>query len=186
MDGNLKNPKIRQYTKPGNDTETIPSGVVMFLHRFKNEEDPIEQPERIVPIALKGMKLGEKKNGVTEPSKVAQYVVAILKSMASGKTPHSELQVQAIKKDGSKSFVKIEGYDCLKALNLITRFGQQAWYAGHEFIFDFARDESSPERELLYGHTVVTITDMRKEPKEVNGILHRDTINLNLGDEADI
>lgn len=186
LDGNLKNPKVRQYVKPGNDTETIPSGVVMFLYRFKNEEDPETQPERIIPIALKGMKLGEKKNGVTEPSRVAQYVVAVLKSMASGKSPNSELQVQAIKNDGSKEFVKVDGYSHLKALNLITRFGQQAWYAGHEFVFDFARDNNSPERELLYGHTVITITDMRAEPREVNGILHRDTINLNLGDEADI
>lgn len=186
LDGNLKNPKVRQYVKPGNNTETIPAGVVMFLYRFKNEEDPETQPERIIPIALKGMKLGEKKNGTVEPSKVAKYVVALLKSMASGKKPHSELEVQAINKDGSKKFVKISGYDYLKALNIITRFGQQAWYAGHEFVFDFARDESSAERELLYGHTVITITDMRAEPREVNGILHRDTINLNLGDEADI
>ena len=186
LDGNLKNPKVRQYVKPGNNTETIPAGVVMFLYRFKNEEDAETQPERIIPIALKGMKLGEKKNGVVEPSKIAKYVVAILKSMASGKKPHSELEVQAINKDGSKKFVKINGYDHLKALNIITRFGQQAWYAGHEFIFDFARDESSAERELLYGHTVITITDMRAEPREVNGMLHRDTINLNLGDEADI
>jgi hypothetical protein len=74
----------------------------------------------------------------------------------------------------------------MKVLNLVTRFGQQAWYAGHEFVFDFARDENSAERDLLYGHTVVTITDMRSEPREVNGILHRDTINLNLGDPADI
>jgi hypothetical protein len=95
----------------------------MFLYRFKNEEDQETQPERIIPIALKGMKLGEKKNGVVEPSKVAKYVVAILKSMASGKKPHSELDVQAINKDGSKKFVKINGYDCLKALNIITRFG---------------------------------------------------------------
>lgn len=186
LDGNLKNPKVRQYVKPGNNTETIPQGIVMFLYRFKNEEDSETQPERIIPIALKGMKLGEKKNGVVEPSEVAKYVVAILKSMAAGKKPHSELEVRATNKDGSKKFVKINGYDCLKALNIITRFGQQAWYAGHEFIFDFARDENSDGRELLYGHTVITITDMRTEPREVNGMLHRDPINLNLGDEADI
>lgn len=186
LDGNLKNPKTRQYVKPGNDTDTIPPGVVMFLYRFKNEEDPVDQPERIIPIALKGAKLGEKKNGVTNPSKAAQYVVAVLKSMAAGKKPHSEVEVQAINKDGSKKFVKISGYDHLKALNLITRFGQQAWYAGHEFVFDFARDENSAERELLYGHTVVTITDMRAPAVEENGVLHRPTININLGDESDI
>lgn len=186
LDGNLKHPKVRQYTKPGNNTDTIPPGVVMFLYRFKNEEDPEDQPERIIPIALKGMKLGQKKNGVTEPSDVAKYIVGVLRSLASGKKPNNEIGVQAIKKDGTKEFVNVPGFTYIKALNLVTRFGQQAWYAGHEFVFDFARDENSAERDLLYGHTVVTITDMRSEPREVNGILHRDTINLNLGDPADI
>jgi hypothetical protein len=65
----------------------------MFLYRFKNEEDPEDQPERIIPIALKGMKLGQKKNGITEPSDVAKYIVGVLRSLASGKKPNNEIGV---------------------------------------------------------------------------------------------
>ena len=53
QDGNMVSKKIRDRVVPGNiDNDSIPDGVVVFLHKFKNEEDPEDAPMRVVPLVL--------------------------------------------------------------------------------------------------------------------------------------
>nr|DAG33236.1 MAG TPA: hypothetical protein [Caudoviricetes sp.] len=57
---------------------------------------------------------------------------------------------------------------------MITRFGKQASYAGHEFIFQYAEEKSKSK---------ILITDMTAEPHEDNdGVLTRPKIVIDLAD----
>lgn len=181
LDGNLKNPKNRDNNLPGNQGNKIPAGTVYFLYRFKNEEDPQDAPDRKVPIALKGKKLGEKN---------ANSIINILREIAKTKSRTGAYTLmQCIDKDGNVVEGKtVPGLTFLKVLNLFTRFGQNAFYAGHEFQFDWARSEQDKDgkRKIQFDYTQIEITDTRQEPKEINGILGRELIKLDLTKPEDI
>lgn len=186
LDGFVLNPKERQTLLPGNqDSQDIPSGSVVFIHKFKYSEDPEEAEERKVPIVLKGKYLAGKDG---KPTKDSLLIVKILQDIAKSKSPKKELdalrEVTVVSKDGSVRTATIPGLTNRKVLNLLVRFGGQAEKANDDFIFDFAKKESGG---LVGGHKIIRITDMRKEAKEgEDGILHRDTIDLNIRNEEDV
>jgi len=66
----------------------------------------------------------------------------------------------------------------------LTRFGQQADYAGDEFVFDYLVDE---DQNHTKGHQYVRITDMLADATiDAEGNMHRPIVELYLGDEADV
>lgn len=179
-DAGLKHPKKRLDVKPGSDFDTIPPGTVMFLYKFKFDEDPENAEPRIVPITVKGFKLSSEKG----PSDTAKALIAILKNVAAGGKLSTLPKVTAVLKDGSTKKIQIPGLTRQKVIKLFTRFGQAAGYAGHEFVFDYARDG---ENNLLNGHLAVTITAMDEEPRVgEDGMLHRDPVTLRLDKEEDV
>lgn len=180
QDGNMVSKKIRDRVVPGNiDNDSIPDGVVVFLHKFKNEEDPEDAPMRVVPLVLQGKNL-DNYDG--------KLILKILLDIAGSKTPEktaNELYTFKAKlKNGSSRNVVVPGLTNLKVLKLLTRFGKQAEYAGDEFIFDYATKEDD---SLVAGHKVIRITDMRVDATEdEEGNLHRPTIDLDLRKAEDV
>lgn len=179
-EGNVISKKIRERVVPGNaDSETMPDGVVVFLHKFKNEEDPEEADMRKVPLVLQGKNL----SGFD-----GKLVLKILLDIANSKTPKKtedeSYSIVARLKDGSKRTVTVPGLTNMKVLKLLTRFGKQAEYANDEFIFDYAtKDDGKP----VAGHKVIRITDMRITPtQDQDGIIHRPTVDLDLRKQEDI
>ena len=187
QDGVLISKKIREKVLPGNqDSESIPDGVVIFLHKFRNEEDP-EGEYRTVPLVLQGKNLGDP-NKENSRSKDSETIVKILLDIANSKSPkktEDELyQVQAVNKDGSTRMTTVPGLTNSKVLKLLVRFGAQAEFANDEFIFDFLRTDDGTR---VSTRKKIVITDMRVDATEdQNGILHRPTVTLDLRKQEDI
>ena len=81
-EGNLVVQKIREKVVPGNiDNESIPDGVVIFLHKFKNEEDSENDEMRTVPLVLQGKTLG---------GYDGKLIAKILLDLANSKTPSKD------------------------------------------------------------------------------------------------
>ena len=172
--------KTNGNIKPENiNSRSVPNGLVVFLHKFKNEEDKESDDVRTVPIVLRGMKLGGL-NG--------QLILQILQLVASSNTPGKTLKdlykVRAYRKDGTFKETTVPGLTNEKVLKLLTRFGQQADYAGDEFVFDYLVDE---DQNHTKGHQYVRITDMLADATiDAEGNMHRPIVELYLGDEADV
>ena len=179
-EGNVIQKKIRYKVVPGNaDSDAMPDGVVIFLHKFKNEEDPEDAEMRVVPLVLQGKNLSG-----YDGKLVAKILMDIASSKTPGKTEKELYEFTAKLKDGSTRKVTVPGLTNLKVLKLLTRFGKQAEFANDEFIFDYA---TNSEGAPLAGHKIVRITDMRAEAKEdADGILHRPTIDIDLRRQEDI
>ena len=161
------------------NSRTVPNGLVVFLHKFKNEEDKESDDVRTVPIVLKGMKLAGLNGGV-----ILQILQDVASSNTPGKTLNDLYKVRAYKKDGTFKETTVPGLTNKKVLKLLTRFGQQADYAGDEFVFDYLVDEDGNHTR---GHQYVRITDMLSQPRmDEEGNLHRDIVELYLGDESDV
>ena len=176
-DGNGPN-KNYNPTKPGNSTSSwIPRGSVIFLHKFKNLEDKQDQEERTVPIALRGRKMSD------------DDVSMIIKIISNYDDLNKSCEGVAIDVDGSQRIVTVPGFTNYKALQLLTRFGKQAISAGHEFIFQYNEDDTSPE---ALAHKEIIITDMTDpgtmmfDSKQNTWVLTRPKVKLNLTSEADL
>ena len=174
QEGNVVVKKIRDKVVPGNsDSDGMPDGVVVFLHKFKNDEDPEDAPMRVVPLVLQGKQL-DNYDG--------RLIVKILLDIANSKTPDKTANdlysITAKTKNGGTRTVTVPGLTNLKVIKLLTRFGMQAEFAGDEFIFDYATDDSGTR---IAGHKIVRITDMRAEAKtDEDGRLFRPTVDLDL------
>lgn len=110
LDSNLREKHYRQV--PGTTqvvegrlytTESIPSGSVVFIHKFRNEEDP-EDETRKIPIVLKGRKLNKKDAG---------FIYSIISNY---KKRNEEVKFIAKLKDGTTKEVSIAGFTYIKAL----------------------------------------------------------------------
>lgn len=184
LDGNLITQKIREQVVPGNqDAESIPNGVTIFLHKFRNEEDLETDEPRVVPIVLRGKKLS---------GNTGKIIIKVLTDVSKSKHPKSELdnnyKLQAIKEDGSKEFITVSGLTNKKVLQILSRFGSQAEYADHEFIFEYATNENEEGKRIrVAGYQVIRITDMRKDATlNEDGRLHRPLIDLDLRKQEDV
>ena len=178
-EGNVVVKKIREKVVPGNvGSESLPDGLVIFLHKFKNEEDPENADMRVVPLVLQGKNLD---------SNDGRLILKILLDIRNSKHPKSTrdslFTFKVRTKDGNLRDATVPGLTNMKVIKLLTRFGKQAEYANDEFIFDYA---TKPDGTPVAGHNVVRITDMRKEATEnEDGSLHRDTVDLDLRKEED-
>ena len=111
-----------------------------------------------------------------------RLIVKILLDIANSKTPDKTANdlysITAKTKNGGTRTVTVPGLTNLKVIKLLTRFGMQAEFAGDEFIFDYATDDSGTR---IAGHKIVRITDMRAEAKtDEDGRLFRPTVDLDL------
>lgn len=127
----------------------IAAGSVVFLHKFRYDEDP-EGSERKVPIVLKGRKLSN------------EDCIFIYNTLANKKNQNKNAIFTAKLKDGSTKTVSVAGLTNRKLLQMIARFGGQALEAGHEFVFNYGvkKDESGRERP---DYNTVIITDMTSD-----------------------
>lgn len=180
QEGNVVVKKIRDKVVPGNvGSDGIPNGVVIFLHKFKNEEDPENAPMRIVPLVLQGKNLDN-----YDGKLIVKILLDIMNSNTPNKTANDLYEITAKTKDGKTRKVTVPGLTNLKVIKLLARFGRQAEYAGDEFIFDYATDDSGA---LIAGHKIIRITDMRVEAKEdADGMLFRPTVDLDLRKQEDV
>ena len=185
LEGNVVSKKIRDRVLPGNsDTQTIPDGVVIFFHVFKNEEDPEDMEMRSVPLVLQGKTLGGYDGAL-----IAKILIDIANSKTPTKSENELFNFKVRTKDGKLRDATVPGLTNMKVLKLLTRFGQQAEYANDEFIFDYAReyDEKTDSMKLIAGHKKIRITDMRATATENSeGNLHRRTIDLDLRKKEDV
>lgn len=167
LDGNSRIKHIEE--KPGNyQQEGIPAGSVVFIHKFRYNEDP-EGEMRRVPLVLKGRRLTK------------TDINFIWNVISNPRSMNNLVTMRETMNDGTTRETTIPGFTNKKALALLVRFGEQASHAGHEFVFQYAN------KELEDGTTVkdtskILITDMRKEAvlDEETGLLHRDIITLDL------
>lgn len=179
IEGNLIVQKIREKVVPGNaDSESMPDGIVIFLHKFKNEEDSETDDVRTVPLVLQGKTLNKYDGNL---------IIKILLDLANSKTPSKDentlFVAKARTKDGQLRDVTVPGLTNIKVIRLLSRFGMQAEFANDEFIFDYAHNEGKP----IAGHKIIRITDMRATPREdQDGNLHRPTIDLDLRKQEDV
>lgn len=175
LDGNLKQKTYEP--KPGNfQSEGIPAGSVVFLHKFKNEEDAETDEVRVVPVVLRGRKLSDKD------------INLIVYTISNYNVWNTEVPVRVTHKDGTTSESTIPGLTYQKAMKLLVRFGDQAIFAGDDFVFGYAVDENL---EHISGHKKITITDMLADPVEGvdedgNQTFKRPIITLDLQEEPDI
>ena len=178
-DGNVVVKKIRDKITPGNiGNDSLPDGVVIFLHKFKNEEDPEDADMRVVPLVLQGKQLSGYDGNL-----ILKILLDIANSKTPGKLQNELFTFKAKLKEGGTRDVTVPGLTNLKVIKLLTRFGKQAEYANDEFIFDYAtKDDGTP----IAGHKVIRITDMRATAVEdQEGNLHRPTVDLDLRKQED-
>lgn len=165
FDGNTKTRRIEEV--PGNyQQEGIPSGSVIFIHKFRYNEDP-EGEMRRVPLVLKGRKL--KKNDV-------DFIYNVI---SDPRSMNNLVPMRETFDDGTTRDTTIPGFTNKKALALLVRFGKQASHAGHEFVFQYA-DKELEDGTVVSDTSKIMITDMRKQPvlDEETGQLHREIITL--------
>ena len=175
-DGNLRQ---KNYDpKPGNQpAEGIPAGSVVYLYKFKNEEDDVNDEQRVVPILLKGRKLSDKD---------IDLIMFVIQNYSKWNEP---IPLRVTHKDGTATTDTISGFTYQKAMKLLVRFGDQAIFAGDEFVFGYAMDE---DLNHTSGHKMVTVTDMVAQPTEVVDEetgqikLKRPIITLDLQKEGDV
>ena len=160
---------------PGNqntENHQMPAGSVVFIYKFKYDEDPVDAPCRNVNITLRGQKFSE--NNIN-------LIIECLQQIAGSKKESDEYTVfngVHFYKNGKETSNENNPITCEQILGLITRFGKQASYAGHEFIFQYAEEKSKSK---------ILITDMTAEPHEDNdGILTRPKIVIDLADGVQV
>lgn len=174
-------------------SKSIPAGSVVFLHKFRNDEDP-SGTVRSVPIVLKGRKLNKKD---------AKFIYYLLRDRGQF---NKDARFIAKTKDGKTRNVIIAGLTNRKLLQMIIRFGGQAVHAGHEFVFNYAAYYTE-DGQLRKDYNKVLITDLRADPKPIQdpnrpGIIiqdekgnetverlptyHRPIIELDLRDKGDV
>lgn len=167
LDGNSRIKHIEE--KPGNyQQEGIPAGSVVFIHKFRYNEDP-EGEMRRVPLVLKGRRLTK------------TDINFIWNVISNPRSMNNLVTMRETMNDGTTRETTIPGFTNKKALALLVRFGEQASHAGHEFVFQYANKELE-DGTIVKDTSKIMITDMRKEAvlDEETGLLHRDIITLDL------
>lgn len=134
-----------------NSKGSITSGTIVFLYKFKYEEDSVDDAPRVIPITLRPKNLTKKD---------AETVIRILQQGEDALTDDFEATVTNSKGTGIK---KITGLSNRKVLNMLARFGGQAEKEGSDFIFDFSRNSYG---QVQGGGKVIVISDLRKEKKK--------------------
>lgn len=134
---------------PGNfEFSWYPGGTVVFLHKFKNDEDDVDSEPRVVPIMLRGRTLSN------------NDIDLILDIISQPSTIGDLMEVVVVENDNKRRTTTIPGFTRKKALSLLTRFGKQASNADHEFVFQYADKDSLPDAANgLY----ILITDLTQE-----------------------
>ena len=184
-------------TRPDEDSnqeiiQGIPPGSVVFLYKFKYDEDEEDDKVRTIPLVLKGRKLDE------------NDVNFIIKTIQNRKELNSEasFSIKNKGKRGWKSGNKINGLTNRKLLQMLTRFGGQAQHTQqHEFIFNYGTRQLGDGR-IIPDYSKVVITDMRKpasteqqkgrvyvvvgDQTESVEYLHRPVVELSLNDKGDL
>lgn len=160
---------------PGNqntEDHQMPAGSVVFIYKFKYDEDPVDAPCRTVNITLRGQKFS--KNNV-------DLIIQCLQQIAGSKKESDEYTTYNgvhFYKNGKEVSNENNTVTCEQILKLITRFGQQASYAEHEFVFQYVDDKSKSK---------ILITDMTAEPKKnEDGVSARPRITIDLADEVQV
>lgn len=167
----------RQDTSiPGKqDQEDVPAGTVVYIYKFRNEEDEPGEMRKI-PITLKGRKLKEADikfiwNIITQGKKREQLNKELL-------------DVTEVTNSGSRKKTTIPGFSKWKALQLVTRFGQQSYYQGAEFIFRYKTTQKK-DGSFIEDTNFIEITDLRKDAVlGADGKYHRDLVEINLNEEG--
>ena len=180
LDENGK-PLPKGYTPlPGNELtqdEHMPAGSVVFLYKFKYDEDPVDAPMRVVYITLRGKKF--------ETNDV-DLIVNCLQQIASANDQNTDTIFNGIHIYDDKGEVSNEmsRISCQQILKMITRFGRQASFAGHDFIFQYAvgADQKTQNRSRIL------ITDMEQTPvvDRKTKLLTRPTVTLDITDAGDL
>lgn len=134
-----------------NSKGSITSGTIVFLYKFKYEEDSVDDAPRVIPITLRPKNLTKKD---------AETVIRILQQGEDALTNDFEATVTNSKGTDIK---KIIGLSNRKVLNMLARFGGQAEKEGSDFIFDFSRNSYG---QIQGGGKVIVISDLRKEKKK--------------------
>lgn len=161
---------------PGNfEFNWYPGGTIVFLHKFHNDEDDRDAGPRVVPIMLRGRMLSD------------NDIDLILNIISDPQSLNNLMEVTVVENDNSRRTTTIPGLTRKKALALLTRFGNQAQHADHEFVFQYADRESLPDAQNgLY----VLVTDLTQNGElqytEGKYTLHRPKVILDLTNEADV
>lgn len=174
-------PLPKGYTPvPGNESaqnEHMPAGSVVFLYKFKYDEDPVDAPMRIVYITLRGKKFEQSD---------ANLITQCLRQIAASQDDSTDTIFQGIHLyDGENEISnEISRISCQQILKLITRFGRQASYAGHEFIFQYAQSDNLKS----FNSNKIKITNMEAEPvvDPATGMSSRPTIVLDISKPEDL
>lgn len=175
------NPLPKGYTPlPGNElaeNKHMPAGSVVFLYKFKYDEDPVDAPMRVVYITLRGKKF--------ETNDV-DLIVSCLQQIASANDQNTDTVFNGVHiYDGDKEISnEMSRITCQQIIKMITRFGRQASFAGHDFIFQYAVGAD----QRVQNRNRILITDMEqapvKDPK--TNLLTRPTVILDITDAGDL
>lgn len=174
-------PLPKGYTPlPGNESaqnEHMPAGSVVFLYKFKYDEDPVDAPMRVVYITLRGK---------TFEQSDADLIIQCLQQIAASQDDSTDTIFQGIHLYDGKNEIsnEVSRISCQQILRLITRFGRQASYAGHEFIFQYAQPYNSKD----FNPNKIKITDMEAEPvvDPATKMSSRPTIVLDISNAEDL
>lgn len=183
-------PLPKGYTPvPGNEQtqdEHMPPGSVVYLYKFKYDEDPVDAPMRVVYITLRG-----KKFSLND----ANLIVDCLKQMARDGSKETDVVypgVRIYEDDGKGGEREVGNADeelrneitCRQILKILTRFGKQASSAGHEFIFEYADKAKKKDKNP----NKIRITDMEAEPvlDPKTNTQSRPTIVLDISEPGDV
>lgn len=174
-------PLPKGYTPvPGNElaqNEHMPAGSVVFLYKFKYDEDPVDAPMRSVTISLRGKRFEQ--NDI-------DLIVSCLQQMAASQDKDTDTLFQGVRLYSGNKEISNESsrITCQQILKTITRFGKQAQFAGHEFIFQYTQAPNAKNQN----HNLITITDMTQDPviDPETQLMSRPTIDLDISNENDL
>lgn len=142
-------PTIYAHIGDANDKD-ITSGTIVFIYKFKYDEDGVDAKERVIPIVLRPKNLT--KND-------AKTVIDILKQGPDALD--GDFNATVTNSKGTKKS-KISGLSNRKVLNMLCRFGGQAAKADNNFIFDFEKNEYGT---VVKGGKSIIVSDLRKEKR---------------------